>query len=135
MRVRDNDCNRARAYIWRAIFLFVLIELFVGFLFVTRACAEPLDLSHVVLIGGQALDAGVTLNRLQPGACREGNSLIYGSYPSPARVIVTKAVAVSAVLFIAHRLSPSHPTAAKVVRYIGGTLGATAGVMNLSRCQ
>lgn len=82
---------------------------------------------RIVFHAGNTADAITTINALNNSNVEEGNKLIYGSHPSDARVIATKAgVGILTDYYLRH-LAKKHPKLAN-----GIALGAGIGLSGIA---
>lgn len=87
---------------------------------------------YLSLFAGQGADAASSLYKLQHGY--DESNPIYGSKPTPARIIGTKAaLSLPLALLMRHLSNTDHPTAAKLIGYLGGIEGAVPAAINLSK--
>lgn len=97
--------------------------------------SSSLILPTAALAGGAVFDVVSTTRAFERG-CLEGNTLLYGARPSPARLVGVKAAGtVGVVAFMWFLQKTGHSTLAKVFGYGAGAASATAGVLNTAnRC-
>jgi len=91
-------------------------------------------LSIAALVGGQAMDVGSSIQQFGRGNI-ESNPMYswMGERPS-AGLTAMKALQTALAVRAMKKLADSgHPTAAKVVGYLGGAAGAAAGMYNMTR--
>jgi hypothetical protein len=91
-------------------------------------------LSIAALIGGQALDTGSSIQQFGRGNV-EANPMYswMGERPSAGLTAMKALQTALAVRAMKKLADTGHPTAAKVVGYLGGAAGAAAGAYNMTR--
>jgi hypothetical protein len=91
-------------------------------------------LSIAALVGGQALDVGSSIQQFGRGNVESNPMYAWmGERPS-AGLTAVKALQTALAVRAMKKLADSgHPTAAKVVGYLGGAAGAAAGAYNMTR--
>lgn len=86
---------------------------------------------YAAMAGGSAFDLGTTVDALQRPGTREANPLL--SHGGTAGLVATKAATTAALLWAMHELAKAHPTAAKVMGYVGGGTLTGLGLHNLQQ--
>lgn len=98
------------------------------------AGAEGLKLPTVVLIGGQASDGVFTIRGLNHG-CHESNQL-FGKRPTAATIAAAKGAVTVGLWSVSRWMDKTgHPKFSAGLRYLGGGVGAFAGVSNVVNCR
>ena len=87
-------------------------------------------LGQAILLGGTGVDIGSTAAVLNQGG-RETNTGIYGTNPSMARLMLTKAAPTVGALYAMHRIAPNHPKIAGALGMALGSVPMLAGIHNL----
>ena len=87
---------------------------------------------YAAMLAGQGADAASTAYNYSRGY-RESNPL-YGQDPSLGRIMAVKGLEAGGLAMLMRQLAQhDHPTAAKLLGYIGGIGGAVPAAINLSQ--
>lgn len=86
---------------------------------------------QAALIGGQALDVGSTAYNFHRGYIEQNPVYTWMGQQPTAGIAALKALQTAMMLHGANKLAENHPTAAKVLTYVGGAVPALTGLHNL----
>jgi hypothetical protein len=92
-------------------------------------CHGSIHLALAAMAAGQAADTWTTRQALRRSGTHEGNWL-YGSKPSTARLVATKAAIFVPIAIVLDKAFPKHPKATVFVASLLGALGSAAAVHN-----
>lgn len=83
------------------------------------------------ILGGQGADAATTMKAMRNPNLREGNSFLYGSHPSDARIVATKGLIGGGLGAILDKTAKTNKRGANMGAALVGMSGLIPSILNL----